>query len=103
MSCKRQEHGLRRMAVIRGSSFCAKQRCAKLVDMNPGYLGKHPKALALLTEGFAALYARHYTEASKYFTELRDQVPTQKFFLHWFWRMHAEFGLSNVLLEAGDI
>ena len=81
----------------------ARQLCAKLVDMNPGYLGKHPKALALLTEGFAALYARHYTEASKYFTELRDQVPTQKFFLHWFWRMHAEFGLSNVLLEAGDI
>src|SRR5215475_4744067 len=81
----------------------ARQLCAKLVDMNPGYLGKHPKALALLTEGYAALYARDYAEASKYFTELRDQVPTQKFFLHWFWRMHAEFGLSCLLLEAGDI
>jgi hypothetical protein len=81
----------------------ARQLCAKLVDMNPGYLGKHPKALGLLTEGYAALYAGNYSEASKYFTELRDRVPDQKFFLHWFWRMHAEFGLSNGLLEAGDV
>ena len=65
--------------------------------------GKHPRALALLTEGYAALYARNYAQASKYFTEIRDRIPHQKFFLHWFWRMHAESGLSNVLLEAGDV
>ena len=80
----------------------ARQLCAKLVEMNPGYLGKHPRALALLTEGNAALCAGNYIEASNFFTELRDRVPDQKFFLHWFWRMHAEFGLSNGLLEAGD-
>src|SRR5262249_28268525 len=75
---------------------------AKLVDTSPVYLGKHPKAMALLAEGYAALYARNYAQASQCFSEVRDRVPTQKFFLHWFWRMHAELGLSNVLLAAGD-
>lgn len=81
----------------------ARELCAKLVEINPGYLCKHPKAIRLITEGYAAFYAKKYADASKCFREVRDHVPAQKFFLHWLWRMQAELELSNVLLEAGEI
>jgi len=59
--------------------------------------------MALIAEGYAALFNMQYTDASKCFTEVRDRISTQKFFLHWYWRMQAELGLSNVFLESGDI
>ncbi|HWY71364.1 MAG TPA: AAA family ATPase [Terriglobales bacterium] len=81
----------------------AQQLCARLVDTNPGYLARHPNAMSLIARGHSALYDGRYEEAAKSFTEVRDRKSTQKFFLHWYWRMQAELGLSNVFLEAGDI
>jgi tetratricopeptide (TPR) repeat protein len=81
----------------------ARQLCSRLVDANAGYLAKHPKTIALIAEAYAALHEQHYHDATKCFTEVRDQVSTQKFFMHWHWRMEAEFGLSNVFLASGDI
>ena len=81
----------------------AQELCATVVAANAGYLTRHPKAIALIARGYTALHKENYAEASRCFREVRNQVSTQKFFLHWYWRMQAELGLSNALLEAGDV
>src|SRR4030095_6487036 len=37
------------------------------------------------------------------FNEVRDPKRTRKFFLHWFWRMTAQLGLSEVWLQSRDL
>src|SRR5260370_32277351 len=44
-----------------------------------------------------------YDSATEYFRQVRDPATTPKFFLHWFWRMTAQLGLSNVWLASGHL
>src|SRR5262249_52896755 len=45
----------------------------------------------------------HHDDASRYFEQILDPTITPKFFLHWYWRMNAQLGLSNVWLSAGRL
>ena len=53
--------------------------------------------------GYAELDRGRFDEAVEYFEQVRDPQRTPKFFLHWFWRMTAQLGSSNVWLASGNL
>src|SRR5260370_15318824 len=59
--------------------------------------------MGLVDGGYAGLHRGEYDKAMEYFRQVRDPETTPKFFLHWFWRMTAQLGLSNVWLASGDL
>ena len=73
--------------------------------MRPGaeYPTSQPKAIASVAAGYAELDCGRYDSAIEYFTQVRDPETTPKFFLHWFWRMTAQLGLSKVWLASGNL
>ena len=46
---------------------------------------------------------RKYDDASRSFARVLDPKTTPKFFLHWYWRMIAQLGLSDVWLASGNL
>jgi tetratricopeptide (TPR) repeat protein len=56
-----------------------------------------------IATGYAALEQGRYDDASRSFAKVLDPKNTRKFFLHWYWRMNAVLGLSNVLLASGNL
>src|SRR5215813_15397380 len=62
-----------------------------------------PKTIAKVAAGYAELHRGQYEKAIEYFTQVRDPEITPKFFLHWFWRMTAQLGLSNVWLASRSL
>src|SRR5260370_42582873 len=61
------------------------------------------KGIDRVAAGYAELHRGEYYKAIEYFSQVRDPETTPKFFLHWFWRMTAQLGLSNVWLASGDL
>jgi hypothetical protein len=55
-----------------------------------------------VASGYAALEQGKYDDASRSFANVLDPKKAPKFFLHWYWRMNAELGLSNVWLASGN-
>ena len=53
--------------------------------------------------GYAAAEQGKYDDAARSFAGVLDSKETPKFFIHWYWRMHAQLGLSNVWLAAGKL
>src|SRR5262249_3324723 len=49
------------------------------------------------------LAQQHYEAAAEKFRQVLNPEITPKFFLHWYWRMNAQFGLSNVWLASGKL
>src|SRR5262249_4307533 len=42
-------------------------------------------------------------DALRYFDAVLDAVETPKFFLHWYWRLHALFGRYQARARAADV
>jgi tetratricopeptide (TPR) repeat protein len=61
------------------------------------------QSIGAIATGYAALEGGRYDDASRSFAKVLDAKKIPKFFLHWYWRMHAELGLSNVALASGDL
>ncbi len=61
------------------------------------------KTVSRISSGYAELYRGHPVKALQCFSEVRDPRITPGFILHWRWRLHARLGLSEALLQAGDI
>ena len=81
----------------------ARQLCETVTHTATTALARQPQTIARLARGYAELERGHYDEASRYFGEILDPAVTPKFFLHWYWRMSAQLGLSNVWLAAGSL
>jgi tetratricopeptide (TPR) repeat protein len=80
----------------------ATQLCETLVrTTRPHALGQ-PRTIARFADASAALANGQYDVASTQFEEILNTQLTPKFFLHWYWRMNARLGLSNVWLAAGE-
>src|SRR6267378_2307251 len=60
-------------------------------------------AIGMISAGYAELSRGRYAEALQCFAQVRDPGTTPNFFLHWYWRMQARLGSSEVRLQAGDI
>ena len=58
--------------------------------------------MACIADGYAALYEEDCESAIQSFGELADRESKPKFFLHWYWRMQAELGMSDAALGKGD-
>jgi len=83
--------------------YGARRLCDDIISLNPPYLAGQPNAMGGIADGYAALYEQDYERALRSFGVVADRIPTPKFFLHWYWRMHAELGLSETLVQKGDL
>jgi predicted ATPase/DNA-binding winged helix-turn-helix (wHTH) protein len=81
----------------------ARRLCDEIISLNPQYLAGQPNAMGGIADGYAALYEQDYERALRSFGPVADRIPTPKFFLHWYWRMHAELGIAETLLRRGDL
>jgi tetratricopeptide (TPR) repeat protein len=70
-----------------------------VLDKDTGQVA--PRLKVLLHTGFAQLELANYDEALQCFQKLLSQEIAPKDFLHWYWRMSAQLGLSNVWLASG--
>ena len=60
-------------------------------------------AIGRLAAGFEALDQHRCDDARRCFEVVRDPIATPKFFLHWYWRMHAHVGLTRAWLQSGNL
>src|SRR5262249_56285352 len=56
-----------------------------------------------IAAGYGALEQRKYDDASRSFAKVLDTKKTPKFAYHWYWRMNAVLGVSNVWLASGNL
>jgi tetratricopeptide (TPR) repeat protein len=77
--------------------------CELIIRPGAEYPTSQPKAIASVAAGYAELDRGRFDEAVEYFEQVRDPQRTPKFFLHWFWRMTAQLGSSNVWLASGNL
>ena len=61
------------------------------------------RTMAMLTIAYADLATGQPENALRLFLEVRDRQPTPKFFLQWYWRMIAEFGLVGAYLDLNEV
>jgi len=69
----------------------------------PEYWKAQPGTIARVGAGFVELAQQNYDGAAEKFRQVLDPAITPKFFLHWYWRMTAQFGLSNAWLASGKL
>jgi DNA-binding winged helix-turn-helix (wHTH) protein/tetratricopeptide (TPR) repeat protein len=77
--------------------------CDFIMRPDAEYPTGQPKTIARVAAGYAAVHRGEYDGAIEYFRQVRDPETTPKFFLHWFWRMTAQLGLSNVWLALDNV
>ena len=61
------------------------------------------KAIGQLAAGFEALNQGRPDRALRCFEEVRAPTETPKFFLHWYWRVHAHVGLTRAWLQSRQV
>jgi DNA-binding winged helix-turn-helix (wHTH) protein/tetratricopeptide (TPR) repeat protein len=81
----------------------AQRLCEEVAGASAQYLSGQPTAIAAIAGGYAALYEQDCERALRAFREVLDRDTAPKFFLHWYWRMQAELGMTNAFLQKGDI
>jgi DNA-binding winged helix-turn-helix (wHTH) protein/tetratricopeptide (TPR) repeat protein len=81
----------------------AQELCDAMIRSNSGYPTGQPKAIGWFAAGNAALLEGRHDKALQDFRQVIDEDVTPKFFLHWYWRMQARFGVVKVLLASGKI
>jgi len=81
----------------------ARRLCDFIMRPDAEYPTGQPRTIAAVAAGYAELHCGHYDNAVEYFRRVRDPEITPKFFLHWYWRMTAQLGLSNVWLSSGNL
>jgi tetratricopeptide (TPR) repeat protein len=81
----------------------ALQLCEGIVAQSAdAYWRLQSHTLGAIATGYAALERGQYDDASRSFAQVLDSKERTKFFLHWYWRMNAQLGLSNVWLASGE-
>src|SRR5262249_39253959 len=81
----------------------ARRLCDTVLSATTVYPTVQPRTIARVAQGYAELERDNYGRAIECFNEVRDPGRTSKFFLHWFWRLCAQLGLSEVWLQSGDL
>jgi DNA-binding winged helix-turn-helix (wHTH) protein/tetratricopeptide (TPR) repeat protein len=82
----------------------ARELCEGMVARSAdAYWRGQSRTISGITAGYAALEQGKYDDAARRFAEVLDPKERTKFFLHWYWRMNAQLGLSNVWLASGRL
>jgi DNA-binding winged helix-turn-helix (wHTH) protein/tetratricopeptide (TPR) repeat protein len=80
----------------------ARRVCDELIRSSVYPTGQ-ANTIGRLASGFEALDQHRCDEARRCFEIVRDPTATPKFFLHWYWRMHAHVGLTRAWLQSGNL
>ena len=82
----------------------AGQLCEGMVARSAdAYWQGQSQTIGGIARGHATLEQGKYDDALRSFAHVLDPKKRTKFFLHWYWRMNAELGLSNVWLASGNL
>ncbi|MGH3055346.1 MAG: hypothetical protein ACRDL7_10260, partial [Gaiellaceae bacterium] len=82
----------------------ARELCEGMAARNTAAFSVGPsQSIGGIAGGYTALEQGKHDEASRCFAQVLDSEKTPKFFLHWYWRMSAQLGLSNVWLASGSL
>src|SRR5262249_36551844 len=81
----------------------ARTLCDSVTHAATEYPTGQPQTIAKLATAHTQLTNRQYEEALQTFAHVLDSKTTPKFFLHWYWRMNAQPGLSDAWLAAGNV
>src|SRR5262249_39188577 len=79
----------------------ARALCDAVTRQTTEYPTGQPQTIAKVATGYAQVANRQYADALQTFAHVLDTTP--KFFLHWYWRMNAQLGLSDAWLAAGNL
>jgi hypothetical protein len=82
----------------------ARALCGEMAARSTAAYGLGPsQSIGGIASGYDALEQGKYDAASRSFAKVLDPKKIPKFFLHWYWRMSAQLGLSNVWLASGNV
>jgi tetratricopeptide (TPR) repeat protein len=81
----------------------ARALCDSVTHAATEYPTGQPQTIAKIATAYAQLANREYTDALQTFAHVLEPGTTPKFFLHWYWRMNAQLGLSDAWLGAGNL
>ncbi len=82
----------------------ARELCEEMAARTTAAFWRGPsRSIGGIAGGYAALEQGKYDEASRSFAKVLDPKKIPKFFFHWYWRMNAQLGLSNVWLASGNL
>src|SRR5262245_9521521 len=81
----------------------ARALCDTVTRQATEYPTGQPQTIAKVATGYTQLGNRQYADALQTFAQVLDTRVTPKFFLHWYWRMNAQLGLSDAWLGAGNL
>lgn len=76
---------------------------ASLTGSEAGQYNAQARTVAIVAAGYAELYEEKYGSALECLTQVCDSRITPGFFLQWYWRLHARFGMAEAHLQAGDL
>jgi len=79
----------------------ARALCDSVTQTATEYPTGQPQTIAKVATAYAQLANRQAANALQTFAHVLDTTP--KFFLHWYWRMNAQLGLSEAWLAAGNV
>lgn len=80
----------------------ARQLCATVLPMCTGNPGRTPRAITLLCAGRSELGLGNNQEALRCFSDV-ERMTNERFYLYWWWRMHAHLGLARTWLQIRNI
>jgi tetratricopeptide (TPR) repeat protein len=80
----------------------ARQVCEELTRRSVYPTGQ-AMTIGRLATGFSALDQGRWDDARHEFERIREPRSAAKFFLHWYWRLHAQVGLVRAWLQAGRL
>jgi DNA-binding winged helix-turn-helix (wHTH) protein/tetratricopeptide (TPR) repeat protein len=83
--------------------FQGAQRVCDELQRSSVYPTGQAQAIGRLAAGFDALDHGRPDEARRQFEYVRDPNQTPKFFLHWYWRFHAQVGLVRAWLLSAQL
>jgi DNA-binding winged helix-turn-helix (wHTH) protein/tetratricopeptide (TPR) repeat protein len=83
--------------------FQGAQRVCDELTRSSVYPSGQAATIGRLAAGFDALDHGRADEARKHFENVRDPAQTPKFFMHWYWRMHAHVGLVRARLQSAQL
>jgi tetratricopeptide (TPR) repeat protein len=81
----------------------ARELCEGMAARGTAFWRGPSQSIGGVASGYVALEEGKYDDASHSFANVLDPKETSKFFLHWYWRMTAQLGLSNVWLASGNL
>jgi DNA-binding winged helix-turn-helix (wHTH) protein/tetratricopeptide (TPR) repeat protein len=81
----------------------ARDLCEDMAARSTAFWRGPSQSIGGVASGYIALDEGKYDDASRRFVKVLDPKETPKFFLHWYWRMIAQLGLSDVWLASGNL